>query len=303
MEKSTEEIDFRIKHQSRKDIKKGLRLSNLEHAPEPFVELVNKNFQEIKDFLGSLGVTLGFSMDDIKLPDVYVSDDVADPGVKGGAIIFPKKEIIANLNQNDKNIELRIKHELMHYFFDRVNKYSFEDSNNLTYRHETGALIDINKLKDGEIDKRVLFSGFNEGLTQFIATILTYKDVNIDGIFKNLDSVRNYVDDGYADETLMVYKMWQTIAKSDKAKGKYVFKLLFELMASGNPEFFHLVKAVYGKGAVKLLSKFRPQHKFSTGEMRLAIINDKIRKFFETADEKKRENLLDQLADMTKETE
>ncbi len=291
-------IDFRKESNSKDVLEQRLGVYDLVEAPEAVRQIVTEAIKDVKKIFQENQVDLGVDLNEVINPKVYTSESIKRSGFFGGNFIFKTKE--------DKLLsKLTVYHEAVHFLVNQGWK-EIVDGNNSKIRMAQGYSIWLRNYEDEEvISDSCLFQGFDEGVTDLIARILVYgKD-----ILSSKETLIQSSEDGiYNDDVELVYDILTTISKTASINGKNStisksFKILLKSISSKDATFMHLIKDVYGKGAIKLLSEFKTEEniqdmKISDEEKdRMMKRRGLILEFFSTNDINRRDELKNKLLD------
>ena len=291
-------IDFRKESNSRDVLEQRLGVYDLVEAPEAVRQIVTEAIKDVKKIFQENQVDLGVDLNEVINPKVYISKSIKRSGLFGGNLIFKIKE--------DKSpSKLTVYHEVVHFLVNQGWK-EIIDGNSSKIRMAQGYSIWLRSYEDEEvISGSCLFQGFDEGVTDLIARILVYgKD-----ILSSKETLIQSSEDGiYNDDVGLVYDMLTTISKTISVNGKdnaifKSFKILLKSISSKDATFMHLIKSIYGKGVIKLLSEVKTEEniqdmKISDEEKdRMMKRRGSILEFFSTNNINRREELRNKLLD------
>ena len=291
-------IDFRKESNSRDVLEQRLDVCDLVEVPDTVRKIVAGAIEDVKKIFQENQVNLGIDLNEVINPKVYASENIKRSGFFGGNFIFKTKE--------DKSLsKLTVYHEAVHFLVNQGWK-EIVDGNNSKIRMAQGYSIWLRNYEDEEvISDSCLFQGFDEGVTDLIARILVYgKD-----ILSSKETLIQSSENGiYNDDVGLVHDVLTTISKTTSVNGKdnaifKSFKILLKSISSKDATFMHLIKDVYGKGAIKLLSEFKTEENIQ--DMKISDEEkDKIMKrrgsileFFSTNNINRREELRNKLLD------
>ncbi len=289
-------IDFRKELSSREVLEQRLDVYDLAKTPEIIRKIVTEAIQDVKKIFQENQVNLGIDLDKVINPKVYVSKSIKRSGFFGGNFIFKIEE--------DKSLsKLTVYHEAVHFLVNQGWK-EIVDGNNSKIRMAQGYSIWLRSYENEEVTSdSCLFQGFDEGTTDLIARILVYgKDI----LSSKKELIQSSGNGIYNDDVGLVYNILITISETTNANSKdgaifESFKILLKSISSRDATFMHLIKSIYGKGAIKLLSEFKTEENIQ--DMK---VSDKekdemmkrrrlILEFFSTNDISRREELKSKL--------